>query len=234
MISASNVDANGIMIQGTQLSTLKRIRKWNKISASNRSYHRNLNNAFAILIRIKEKLCISEPIIEKAAYYYRKVLDINIIKGRSIKEFVVACVYAACRELSVPRTMEEIVQVANADRVFSGKCYRLLLRELKIILPAVDFSSYLSRISNNAKISEKTARRAVEMMCTIKDNPISYGKDPSAISIAVLYGACLQEGEKISQVQLAAAGQMSIVTLRKRYLDVRCVFPDLPRGPSGQ
>jgi transcription initiation factor TFIIB len=234
LISAYNVDANGIVIQGTQLSTLKRIRKWNKISASNRGYHRNLNNAFAILIRIKEKLSVSEPIIEKAAYYYRKVLDINIIKGRSIKEFVVACVYAACRELCVPRTMEEIVRVANADKVFSGKCYRLLVIELKIHLPAVDLSSYLSRISNNAKISEKTSRRAVEMMCKMRDYPISYGKDPSAISVAILYGACLLEGEKISQGQLAAAGQMSIVTLRKRYLDVRSVFPDLPRGPTGQ
>ena len=234
MISAYNVDASGTAIQGTQLSTLKRIRKWNKISASNRSYHRNLNNAFAILIRIKEKLSISEPIIEKAAYYYRKVLDINIIKGRSIKEFAVACVYAACRELCVPRTIEEIVKVANADKVFSGKCYRLLVRELKINLPAVDFSSYLSRISNNANISEKTTRLAAEMIWVMKDNPISFGKDPSAISIAVLYGACLQEGEKVSQVQLASAGQMSIVTLRKRYLDVRKVFPQLPRGPCDQ
>ena len=98
-------------------------------------------------------------------------MDINIIKGRFIKEFAVACVYAACRELCVPRTIEEIVKVANADKVFSGKCYRLLVRELKINLPAVDFSSYLSRISNNANISEKTTRLAAEMIWVMKDNP---------------------------------------------------------------
>ena len=63
-----------------------------------------------------------------------------------------------------------------------------------------------------------------------KVHPISFGKDPSAISIAVRYGACLQEGEKVSQVQLASAGQMnSIVTLRKRYLDVKKSIP--PTSP---
>ena len=54
-------------------------------------------------MRIKDKLSLSETIIEKSAYYYRKVVDLKIIKGRSIKEFIVACVYVVCRELKVPR-----------------------------------------------------------------------------------------------------------------------------------
>ena len=105
MISYSNVDADGIAISVDQRSAIQRMRRWNKISNNNRSYHRNLKNAFAILIRIKDKLSLSETIVEKSAYYYRKILDQNLIKGRSIKGFVVACVYASCREMNVPRTI---------------------------------------------------------------------------------------------------------------------------------
>jgi transcription initiation factor TFIIB len=224
-ISYSNVDANGAVISPEQMSKVQRMRRWNKISSNNRSYHRNLKNAFAILSTIKDKLSLNDALIEKSAYNYRKALDRRIIKGRSIRALVVASVYAACRELTVPRTLDEIAQTANTDSIFAGKCYRLLVRFLKLRLPVLDSNVYLAKIANKAKVSEKTYRRALGMLTTIKENPISHGKDPNALAVAVLYAACLKENEKVSQAQIAVAGDTSIVTLRKRYQDVRSIFP---------
>ncbi len=232
LISYSNVDADGVAISVDQRSAIQRMRRWNKISNNNRSYHRNLKNAFAVLIRIKDKLSLSETILEKSAYYYRKILDQNLIKGRSIKGFVVACVYVSCREMNVPRTIEEIAEISDTDKIFAGKCYRLLVRKLKIRLPSIDSTSHLARIANNAGISEKTLRHAIQMMSIIKDDPISFGKDPCAIAIAVLYGACLEKGEKTSQSRISLAGNVSVVTLRKRFLDIKKIFPNIPNGPN--
>jgi transcription initiation factor TFIIB len=232
MISYSNVDADGVAIRVEQRSAIQRMRRWNKISNNNRSYHRNLKNAFAILIRIKDKLSLSDTIVEKSAYYYRKILDQNLIKGRSIKGFVVACVYASCREMNVPRTIEEIAEISDTDKIFAGKCYRLLVRKLKVRLPSIDSTSHLARIANNANISEKTLRHAIQMMSQIKDDPISFGKDPCAIAVAVLYGACLEKGEKTSQSRISLAGNVSVVTLRKRFLDIKKIFPKIPNGPN--
>ena len=64
-ISYSNVDANGVAISAEQRSKVQRMRRWNKISSNNRSYHRNLKNAFAILSTIKDKLSLSDTLIEK-------------------------------------------------------------------------------------------------------------------------------------------------------------------------
>jgi len=224
-ISYSNVDANGVVISPEQMGKIQRMRRWNKISSNNRSYHRNLKNAFAILNTVKDKLSLNNALIEKSAYNYRKALDKRIIKGRSIRALVVASVYAACRELNVPRTLGEIAQTANANTIFAGKCYRLLLRHLKLHLPVIDSNVYLSKIANKANVSEKAYRRALQMLSTIKENPVSYGKDPNALAVATLYAACLKEGEKISQTQIAVAGDTSIVTLRKRFQDVRSIFP---------
>ena len=232
MISYSNVDADGVAISVDQRSAIQRMRRWNKISNNNRSYHRNLKNAFAVLIRIKDKLSLSENIIEKSAYYYRKILDQNLIKGRSIRGFVVACVYVSCREMNVPRTIEEIAEISNTDKIFAGKCYRLLVRKLKVRLPSIDSTSHLARIANNAGISERTLRHAVQMMSQIRDDPISFGKDPCAIAVAVLYGACLDKGEKTSQSRISLAGNVSVVTLRKRFLDIKKIFPQIPNGPN--
>lgn len=224
-ISYSNVDANGATISPEQMSKVQRMRRWNKISSNNRSYHRNLKNAFAILSTIKDKLSLNDALIEKSAYNYRKALDRRIIKGRSIRALVVASVYAACRELNVPRTLDEIAETANTDSIFAGKCYRLLVRFLKLHLPVLDSNVYLAKIANKANVSEKTYRRALEMLTAIKENPISHGKDPNALAVAVLYAACLKENEKVSQAQIAVAGDTSIVTLRKRYQDVKSIFP---------
>jgi len=232
LISYSNVDADGVAIRVDQRSAIQRMRRWNKISNNNRSYHRNLKNAFAVLIRIKDKLSLSDTIIEKSAYYYRKILDHNLIKGRSIKGFVVACVYVSCREMNVPRTIEEIAEISDADKIFAGKCYRLLVRRLKVRLPSIDSTSHLARIANNAGISERTLRHAVQMMAQIKDDPISFGKDPCAIAVAVLYGACLDKGEKTSQSRISLSGNVSVVTLRKRFLDIKKIFPNIPNGPN--
>ena len=57
---------------------------------------------------IKDKLTLTDPIIERATYYYRKTLENKLIKGRSIKEMVVASVYAACKEMDIPRRLEDI------------------------------------------------------------------------------------------------------------------------------
>ena len=141
-----------------------------------------------------------------------------------------ACVYVACRELNIPRTLDEIGDIANADKVFAGKCYRLLLRNLKIRLQPIDSTTYLSKIANKGGISKKTLHRAIEMMSDIKEHPFSSGKDPTALSIAVLYAACLEQGENISQSQVAIAGEMSVVTLRKRFLDVKMIFPHIPNN----
>lgn len=224
-ISYSNVDANGVAISAEQRSKVQRMRRWNKISSNNRSYHRNLKNAFAILSTIKDKLSLSDTLIEKAAYNYRKALDRRIIKGRSIRALIVAAVYAACRDLAIPRTLEEISVAANTDAIFAGKCYRLLVQNLELQLPVIDSNKYLARIANKAKVSEKTYRTALEMLSTIKSEPISHGKDPNALAVAVLYAACLRESENVSQAQIAVAGDISIVTLRKRFQDVRKVFP---------
>ena len=237
-ISKSNTDANGVPISSDQISKVKRMRHLNRISSINRSHDRNLKNAFAILNSIKDKLSINDTLIEKSAYLYRKALDKRIIKGRSICALMVASIYAACREANVPRTLDEIAQTANTDAIFAAKCYRLLVRNLKLRLPAVGSNVYLTKIANRA--SQKSYRRAIEMLSIIKDNPVSYGKDPNALAVATLYAACLEEGEKVSQLQIAtlrkrfqdirnlfptSAGNTSIVTLRKRFQDIRNLFP---------
>ncbi len=53
---------------------------------------------------VSDKLGLTNPVIEKDCHtIIEKHLTIKLIKGRAIKEMVVASVYASCKEISVPK-----------------------------------------------------------------------------------------------------------------------------------
>ena len=229
-ITNQNTDAYGTSLSQDQISNVNKIRYYNRLSDS-KTHIRNLKNAFAVMATTKDKLTLTDPVIERAAYYYRKTLNSRLIKGRSIKEMVVASVYAACKEMDIPRRLDEISEAANADKIFAGRCFRIMTRELSINSPSVDAARYMSKVAENAGVSQKTYRTALDMLDVVKKNPISYGKDPKALATAALYGACLVGGEdNVSQAKLAKAGGISVVTLRKRVLDISKVFPEIQNG----
>lgn len=230
LISDNNSDAYGTLLDTKQISKIRRLRKLDKMCFNHGGKYRNLKNAFHLLRIVKDKLSLNENIIEKSAYYYRKSLNLGLIKGRSIKEFIVACVYIVCRQTNLPHSIIEIAKAVNANHVFAGKCYRLLLRQLSISLPLLDPLVYLTKIANNAQISKKSLQRAIEMYSAMKENPVLCGKEPAALAMAVLYGACLETREKISQTKIAKAGNMSIGTLRNRLIDVQSLFVYLPNN----
>jgi transcription initiation factor TFIIB len=230
VITNSNTDAYGTSLNQDQISNGNKLRYYNKLSDS-KNHSRNLRNAFAVMAAIKDKLTLTDPVMERAAYYYRKTLDSKLIKGRAIKEMVVASMYAACKEMDIPRRLEDISKAADADNIFAGKCFRLMARELSINSPSVDAARYMSKVSENANVSQKTYRTALDMLEVVKKDPISYGKDPKALATAALYGACLlEEKDKVNQSRLAKAGGISIVTLRKRVLDIARLFPEVQNG----
>jgi transcription initiation factor TFIIB len=141
---------------------------------------------------------------------------------------VVASVYAACKEMDIPRRLEDISKAADADKTFAGKCFRIMSRELGINSSSVDAARYMSKVAENAGVSQKTYRTALDMLDVVKKNPISYGKDPKALATAALYGACLLEKQdNVSQARIAQAGGISVVTVRKRLADISKIFPEI-------
>lgn len=214
--SSSNEQATSKQQKGT----IQLEKKFEAALPNKRSYKRNLRHAFNIFNIIEYKLSLPAEVIENSARYYQRALDENIIKGRSIGAFAVASLYVVCREFGIPRQLREIANVVKVDPVIARKCYRMLLRNFELNLPFIDCDMYLSKIAKDLFINEKTYQRGLEILEMVKENFLSYGKDPNAVAAAVLYVACLKEGEKIIQSRIASAGNISIVTLRKRAIDV--------------
>jgi len=216
VINPINKDSTGKPLPLSMKSFLTRLRTWDNRSYSNKSADRNLQRALRELLKMKEKLALSNSIVEKAAYIYRKSLQKNLIRGRSITSLIAAALLAACRESGTPRTLKEVSDSINITRKDLALCYRLLLKELDLKMPVIDSVSYISKIASNANLSEKTKRHAIKILKKAKEEMLIAGKDPVGIAASALYIASLETGENITQRIVADAGGVTEVTIRNR------------------
>jgi transcription initiation factor TFIIB len=224
IIGKENRDARGQLIDTAMRSKIERLRTWDLRTRMSKSGDKNLVRAFEQLDRIKEKLGLSDIIIEKAAYIYRKVHERGLIRGRTIDGILAAAVYSAGREMETARTLKDIAVVSNLKRKDIARCYRLLVFELDIRIPVVDPKKCIARVANKLNISEKTKHQAMNIMEEVVNKQITAGKDPNSMAATVLYVSSLKADEKILQKDIAAASGVTEVTLRNRVKDLQNHF----------
>ncbi|MEK0370524.1 MAG: transcription initiation factor IIB, partial [Nitrosopumilus sp.] len=180
IIGKSNFDSSGKAVSYGMRGALNRMRMWDSRSKSHSSAQRNLTIALVEMNKLKEKLSLSDAIIERAAYFYRKASEKKLIRGRTIKGIVGACIYAACRDLGTTRTIIEISKCMQEKRNIIAKSYRLLFRQLSLEVPVPDSTSSIIRFSNNLELPEKVKRDAIFIVDILKENQVVAGKKPDA------------------------------------------------------
>ncbi|MEM2856410.1 MAG: TFIIB-type zinc ribbon-containing protein [Candidatus Nitrosocaldaceae archaeon] len=217
IIGPVDKDASGKPLSASMRNTIERLRTWDSRSQVHEPVDRNFRQAFSELDRLKDKLAVSDTVIEKSAYIYRKALEKGLVRGRSISALVAASLYAACRDTETPRTLKDIALISNIKKKDIARCYRLLLRELDLKMPVVNPIRCIARIASKAQLSEKTRRLALKILEEAEKNKISAGKDPMGLAAAALYVACVTNGENKTQKDVAEAAGVTEVTIRNRY-----------------
>jgi len=160
IIGHENRDSTGKPLSASMKNIVKRLRIWDSRSQAHETTDRNLRQALSELNRLQDKLALSDAIIEKTAYLYRKAIDKRLIRGRSVLGILAATLYIACRNSETPRTLNDVSSEINIKKKDISRCYRVLLRELELKMPLVDPIKCISRIASKAGLSEKVERRA--------------------------------------------------------------------------
>ena len=221
IINPLNKDASGKPLSTSMKSTIERLRTWDSRSQAHTSSEKNLRQALNEMSKLKDKLALTDVVIEKSAYIYRKALEKKLVRGRSIQGLVGSCVYAACRDTETPRTLQDVADGMNVRKKDIARCYRLIFRELELKMPVVDPVKGVSRIASIAQLSEKSKRKAIQILNQAKDSGLVAGKDPMGIAAASLYLACITTGEIKSQKQISIASGITEVTIRNRCVGLR-------------
>ena len=222
IIGRTDRDASGQKIDPLMRSTMERLKTWDMRTQTHTPTDRNLKQAFFQLGVLKDKLGLSDTVVEKTAYIYRKAQQRMLIRGRTISGILSAAICISCRELGTPRTLKDISVGSNVKLKEVARSYRLLCFELDLKIPIVDPMKCVSRVANKAKLNEKTKRQGAEIMNNvIQRETLSAGKDPMGLAASVLYLASLNTGENITQANIADAAGVTEVTIRNRVKDLK-------------
>lgn len=221
VIGAADKDATGKPLSASMKSSIERLRTWDSRTQAHSSADRNLRQALNELNKMKDKMALAESVIEKAAYIYRKAMEKKLVRGRSIHGLIAACLYAACRNTETPRTLDDVAESINIRRKDVARCYRLIYKELDLKMPVADPTKGISRIASMANLSEKTKRKAVDILNKAKKIGMVAGKDPMGLAAAALYLACISNGEIRSQKDISVAAGVTEVTIRNRCVGLK-------------
>jgi transcription initiation factor TFIIB len=220
IIGRTDRDASGQKIDTAMRTKMERLRTWDFRTQIRSATDRSLKQAFFQLDILKDRLGLSDSIVEKAAYIYRKAQERQLVRGRTISGVLAAAIYIACREMGISRTLKDIALYSNVKLKEVAKSYRLLCLELNLKIPIVDPMRYIAKVANKANLSEKTKRQAAEIMNSVTKREISVGKNPMGLAASVLYISSMKTGENITQGDLSNAAGVTEVTLRNRYKDL--------------
>lgn len=221
MIGKSKRDSSGQVINSNNQAKMTRLRTWDMRTQFRDSSFRSFRIAFSLLNNLKNKLALPDSVIERTAYTYRKIEHKGLVRGRSIPSVLTACLYLTCRELAIPRTIDEIQEGSNVKRKQIAREYREIVKTLELNVPPVNYFQCLEKISNSLQFDGKITRDAMILMQNISELGISAGKDPMGLAAAVLYFLSQTEGKTIKQQDIANAAGITDVTLRARTKEVK-------------
>ncbi|MFG1555702.1 MAG: transcription initiation factor IIB [Thermoplasmataceae archaeon] len=223
-ISWANKDYYGKRIPHKNRAQIYRVRKWHQRIRVSNAAERNLSLALQMMNDYGAKMGIPKDIKETAALTYRKAVEKNLIRGRSIESIVCASIYAACRMVNLPRTLDEISKASEVNKKKVGKAYRHLSKELSLNLQPTTPFSYIAQFCSKLELDKQAIMQAEEIVRKSNDMGISSGKGPTGIAAASIYIASVLVGKPRTQKEIARVSGVTEVTIRNRYKEISKVL----------
>ncbi len=208
-------------LKGRKRRQVARMRKHHKQAQIASKRERNLVYGFIEIRRLTGQLELPEALREQTCVLFESAQNADLLQGRCIEGFAAAAVYAICRTMSVPRTIEEIVAVASAEENELKVAYGALNRELGLSTGPIDPTEYLARFASTLDLSSKLERRARTLASDVHESGIATGRNPSGVAAACLYTAARNAGHDLTQQAAADVAGVSTVTVRNTYKDLR-------------
>ena len=215
------IDARGNDLSSKKRKQLGRLCREHSRGRWRTKAERNLAQGLSEVRRIVSALGLSDCIRDQSCSLFRSAQDDGLFSGRSIEAMAAASVYAACRCNELPWTVAEVVDFSRVVQERVENTYRVLDQEFGI--PAVPPSSrqYVPRFVSELELSDKTRRLAERLANEAEASGLANGRNPAGVAAGCLYEVAQEQREEVTQRALGTSADVSAVTVRSRWREVR-------------
>ena len=219
-IGWGNRDTYGNVVPTKNRAQLFRMRKWQNRTRASTSADRNLSLALTELNRLASKIGLHRQVRAAAAMLYRRAVNQNLVRGRSVEGVAAAALYGACRSCEVPRTLNEITEASRASKKEVGRTYRYISRELKLNLQPASPVVYINRFCKELELPGHVENAAIRILNQAVEAELTSGRGPTGVAAATIYIASVLYNMRKTQKQNAATVGVTEVTIRNRYKEL--------------
>ena len=219
-IGWGNRDTYGNVVPTKNRAQLFRMRKWQNRTRASTSADRNLSLALTELNRLASKIGLHRQVREAAAMLYRRAVNQNLVRGRSVEGVAAAALYGACRSCEVPRTLNEITSASRASKKEVGRTYRYISRELKLNLQPASPVVYINRFCKELELPGHVENAAIRILNQAVEAELTSGRGPTGVAAAAIYIASVLYNMRKTQKQIATTVGVTEVTIRNRYKEL--------------
>lgn len=210
-------DAYGRTISNRKQKQMNRLRTWQRRIRTKDAGERNLQFAFSEIDRMASALAIPDTNREVACVIYRRALTEDLLRGRSIEGVATSCLYAACRQAGIPRSIDEMLTVARIGEKELGRTYRYIAHELTLEIGPTNPKEFIPRFCSELGTGSNIENKAFEILDLTLEQGLHSGKSPVGFAAAAIYTASLLCEEKYTQEKVAEVARVTEVTIRNRY-----------------
>ncbi|MES3160645.1 MAG: transcription initiation factor IIB family protein [Halorubrum sp.] len=219
-------DGNGNTLSGQKRCQLGRLRREHNRGRWRSKAEQNLAHGLAETPPVSSALDLPESIRNQACALYRSATSEDLLRGRSIEAVAAASVYATCRCNALPRTLQEVGDVAKVAVERVEHAYGVLNRELGLPAMPTPPGAYVSRFASALGLSAGTRHRAEALAARATDEQLAQGCTPTGLAAACLYMAAQERCERVTQTDLAEVADVTPVTIRARWNELRTLVDD--------
>lgn len=192
---------------GRRASTVARTHA--KISRSS-AETRLTQNAKAVK-ELCDRVALPRATRQVALSFFAQMCDKTTIKRPAVAATAAACVYAACRRASQPRSIREIAAASSANQRRIGKAFLHVKRVLGLQLESATQADFAFRYADALGLPFSIASDAADI-CNQCTDALPSSRTPAAVSAVAVHVASRLCGEAAQARALTACAQAAKVS----------------------
>jgi len=162
-------------------------------------------------------LDLSDSVRDQACQLFRSAQKENLLRGRSIEAIAAASVYGACRCNGLSRLVDDVSEMARVAESRVTNAYKTLNEELGLPAEPVSPSMFVPRLASDLECPDEIRQRARTLAEQAEERGVTTGVHPAGFAAACLYKAGQEQGQWVTQSDVAESGSVTLTTIRTHH-----------------
>ncbi|KAJ0099753.1 hypothetical protein Patl1_21720 [Pistacia atlantica] len=179
----------------------------------------NLVKGLDIIASMADSLGLVATIKNRADEIYVKVEEHKLCRGKKLNAILAACLFIACRESKLSRTLKELSTVADGVKVKEiNKAIEVIKKQLEVHMGSVATVELVRRFCSNLGMKNQGVVAVQEAVTNAEEFDIR--RTPKSVLAAIIYMITQLSGDKKSLKDISVSAEVAELTIKKSYNDL--------------